>query len=118
MTTELAYIPDGYTVDGYIEREERLYPACRLKYRPATTQERSAYFSLIEREKDAKKEEEIAAEAIKLHVLSWDLKKPDGSAVEITVLEILRIQPLLFQKMFSVITGQMVGQVVKIKSAI
>lgn len=100
-----AYIHDGYTVAGYIQEVPRLYPAVRFTFRPVLSQNRAVVFQEIQLTTDARKGETIAAELVKSQILSWDIVDHEGNAVEITTTNALRIQPLLFNRLFKVIIG-------------
>ena len=101
----LAYIHDGYTINGYIAAVPRLHPEMRFVYRPMLVQNRSVIFREIRLATDARKTESIAAAAIKSQLVSWDVVDHQGSAVTIEVPHALRLQQALFQKLFSIVTG-------------
>ena len=101
----LAYIHDGYTINGYIAAEPRLYPAIRFVYRAMLNQNRSVIYRQIEQTADARKGESIAAAAIKSQLVSWDVVDHESKCIPIEVPHILRLQPILFQRLFRVITG-------------
>lgn len=100
-----AYIHDGYTVAGYIQEAPRLYPAVRFTYRPVLAQNRAVVFREIQRANDPRKEETIAAEAVKAQVQEWDIIDHEGRAVGIAASNILRLQPQLFSRMFRMVMG-------------
>lgn len=100
------YIDDGFTLDGRLNAVERLYPALKFKYRPILITNRSAIFSAIAKcGDDSTKAEAIAARAIKAQLVEWDLKNRKGELVPLEVASILRLQPTLNQRLFSVCMG-------------
>jgi hypothetical protein len=100
-----AYIHDGYTLAGYIAAVPRLHPALRFVYRPMLTQNRSVVYRQIEQTNDARKEESIAAATIKSQLVSWDMTDHRGAGVPLEVPHILRSQPMMFQRLFRIVTG-------------
>lgn len=103
--TPLGYIHDGYTADGFIAESPRLHPSLRFTYRPMLAQNRTVVFREIAKCTDPRKEETLAAQTIKSQVLSWDLVDENGKAVDLTVSNILRVQPRLLSRLFDVVTG-------------
>ncbi|ANS03308.1 hypothetical protein [uncultured Mediterranean phage uvDeep-CGR2-KM19-C37] len=101
----LAYIHDGYTLKGYIAATPRLHPALRFDYRPMLTQNRSVIYRQIEQTQDARKEESIAAATVRSQLVSWDMVDHEGTSVPLEVPHILRSQPMLFQRLFRIVTG-------------
>jgi hypothetical protein len=69
------------------------------------TQNRSVVYRQIEQTRDARKEEAIAAATVKSQVLSWDMVDYQGTSIPLEVPHILRSQPMLFQRLFRIITG-------------
>jgi len=103
------YIHDGYTRHGYIKAKERLHPALRFEYRPVMVQNRTVAFKRIEQAGDPRREEQIAAKTIQIHLECWDLLDHEGKTVPSHVDHILRVEPNLFQKLFGVIMGSLVS---------
>ena len=99
------YIHDGYTISGYIKEEKRLYPSLRFTFRPLLAADRAIIFRTIARADDPRKEETIAADTIRGHLVDWTLKDEKGKLVEIKTKHILRVQPRLLTRLFQVITG-------------
>ena len=106
-----AYIPDGYTRAVYLrEHPEQLYPSCRITFRPILIQKQAGILRQInEANPDPDRQQWIAANWIAKQVVEWDLKKPDGSKIELNTDEILRIHPALFIRIWSVILGDRGG---------
>lgn len=100
------WIPDGHNFSGFIKGIDRLFPDLRFTYRQATTQARAAIRHSIDlATNDPLKVETIGAQTIKAHVLDWDLKKPDGSTVPLTVSDILRVQAVLERTIYRIVMG-------------
>lgn len=106
-----AYIPDGYTRAVYLrEHPEKLYPACRITFRPILIQKQAGILRQINNaNEDPDRQQSIAASWIGRQVVEWNLKKPDGSKIALEQDEILRIHPALFIRVWSVILGDRGG---------
>lgn len=103
----LGYIPDGYTLAGYIKGEDRLYPALRFQYRPMLVQDRSVIMRHMSKVlEDPDEMELVGAKAIAARLVSWDLKNV-GKILPRTTDVILRMQPELEGKLFRIICGQL-----------
>lgn len=98
------YIPDGYTRRGFLRGIPRLYEDLRFTYRPILLAERSELNSKLALA-DPKQIEKLAAEAAARHLVSWDLAH-DGSVLSITAATLLRLQPSLFDRLYSVLHGR------------
>jgi len=100
-----SWIPDGYTEQVYVEDVPHLYGAIRLSYRPVLI----TILARINREMtevgdDTEKRQYIAAKWMSQRLVSWDLKKPDGSLVDHrNVEELLHIRPALFTRLWNII---------------
>lgn len=101
----VGYFHDGYTVDGYIDGVDRLYPAVRFRFRPMLTQNRAVIDNQISLSRDPRKTESIAAQVICAQLEAWDLVKPDGETIKLTVSEVLRIPPALMNRLYRVVMG-------------
>lgn len=101
----LGYIHDGYTLHGYVAAMPRLYPELRFTYRPVLSQNRAVIFRQIASMDDPRREESIAAQAIKAQLIDWDLKNHKGEAVAVETAEILRVQPRLMNRLFRIVMG-------------
>lgn len=104
--TPCGFIDDGYTLPGYIAAEPRLYPALRFQYRPMLAKERARVTEKILKHKDSAKAEEIAAETVVAHVSEWTLTNSKGEAVKIAPENVLRMQPRLFDRLYSIVMGR------------
>jgi hypothetical protein len=108
-STILGYIHDGYTLPGYIAAAPRLYPALRFTFRPILSQNRAVIFRQIASANDPRREESLAAQAVKAQLVDWDLKDHKGEVVPIDVPSILRMQPRLMNRLFRVLMGDEAG---------
>lgn len=105
----LGYIHDGYTMSGFIAAVPRLYPALRFSYRPVLSQNRAVIFRQIASANDPRREESLAAQAIKSQLVGWDLKDQKDEPVAIEVSNILRMQPRLMNRLFRIVMGDEPG---------
>ena len=105
----LGYIHDGYTMAGYIAAAPRLYPALRFTFRPILSQNRAVVFRQIASANDPRREESLAAQAVKAQLVDWDLQDHKGEVVPIDVPSILRMQPRLMNRLFRIVMGDEAG---------
>ena len=106
-----AFIPDGYTRDGFIA-ETDFHPNVQFVYRPTTVTERSVVNGLI-RFEHAKgteagfaKTENLAAECMASHLVSWDIVDSDGEDVLLSPFNVLYVEPHAFNRMYQIIMGE------------
>lgn len=109
------YIPDGYTINGYIAAVPGLYEAVRFRYRPMQAIERAEFFN--RRDKlPVESQTKGNAQAIVDRLESWDLTiGPEvealgcglkaGEPIPLTVEHVKRVNPVLFARLFSMICG-------------
>lgn len=112
MTNEsltLGYIHDGYTLPGYIAAAPRLHPSLQFTFRPILSQNRAVIFRQIASANDPRREESLAAQAVKAQLVEWDLKDHKGEIVPIDVPAILRVQPRLMNRLFRIVMGDEAG---------
>ncbi|MEQ8788877.1 MAG: hypothetical protein RIC55_21375 [Pirellulaceae bacterium] len=105
----LGYIHDGYTMHGYITAVPRLHPALRFTFRPVLSQNRAVIFRQIATADDPRREESLAAQAVKAQVIAWNLVNHHGGSVPLEVSHILRMQPQLFNRLFRIVMGDEAG---------
>lgn len=103
--TGVSYIPDGFTVEGYLAPIPRLHGGCRFVYRPMLPHLRD--FALQKSARQSPKDACVVfAEAIALQVQEWDIRDPvTGVTVPVTPENAKRLQPKLFSDMFAVVGG-------------
>lgn len=102
--SDIAYIPDGYTREGYIAAAEGFYPAVSFHYRPLvfelTIAARDHYLMDGPEARGA-----VAVGFVKKCLLDWDVKDPDGGRVAIGYETIRRLNPALLERLFYVLIG-------------
>lgn len=113
------YISDGYTRTAFVDaaRDEKsgleFHPAVRFEFRPMLVADRAVLFrriaELAQNAKGAEEAEKLAAKEMARRLVSWDLFGPAGVLVEITEASLLRVEPHLSARLFSIITGQELG---------
>lgn len=105
MSNDLAFIDDGYNKDCLIKAVPGLYPDVRFTFRPATGSESEIIMGQTRREQNDDRNTTFMAQVIAKHVLEWDIKNAKGAQVEITVPNVRKLHPVVFQKVFSSILG-------------
>jgi hypothetical protein len=104
MTTALNYLTDSCTRPGHIAAAQQLHGPLRFTFRPALTSERSRL---------AEAAGEMNPEAFDAHaagflagkLVRWDLHDDQGQPVGVSAEALLRLQPELFVKLYSVVLG-------------
>ena len=99
------YIEDGCNFKGYIESVPRLHGSMRFTYRPLGQLERVATQKKMEIVTPSQGEK-IAAETVRRRMIDWDVTHND-QPVRFETAEILRLQPMLYQKLYLIIFGQL-----------
>jgi|GEM_PF-1684504 len=103
MSSDLAFISDGYTQRGFIRGEPRLHPAIRFEYRPATLPEVVGYRKQAAT-LDAMPLYQHAAKFVSGKLLSWDLQ--DGETSAPTSPEwLLKLRYALFLRLLNIVLG-------------
>lgn len=98
-------ILDGYTISEKIPGCD-FYPELNLEFRPMTKPEVADVIARIQKYRDNPvKGEEIAAEVMAQHVVSWDLTDHRGNAVPINLDMMKRLEPHLSADIFDLIRG-------------
>ena len=103
------YIEDGCTISGYVAEIARLHGEVRFTYRPLAQLERVTTQKKMS-EVSAAQGEKIAAETMRRRLVDWDVTN-NGRDVPIETAEILRLQPMLYQKMYLIVFGQIPSDV-------
>ncbi|MFG0240455.1 MAG: hypothetical protein ACF8CY_05335 [Gimesia chilikensis] len=105
MSYQATYIPDGYTLNGYIKEVSGKHGDLLFKYRPLLAKERAVISSRLKNSTPEISEDE-SAKLLALKVQEWDLRHPEtGAAIEITPQELSRLQPSLLARLFGIVTG-------------
>lgn len=97
------FIPDSYTLAGYIKAEPGVHEGCSFEYRPGLPIENSRII-------DEKAEDDVlerrTQEYLVAHLVAWNLQNPaTGKPVERTESNMGRVNPLLRTAMTRVIMG-------------
>ncbi len=102
--TAANWIPDGYTVPGYVAEDQNgLHGACAFKYRPGIAGENRF---VLESGLSPEESERRFKEFFVNHVLEWDLKNPStGKMVEINLGNVARVNPVLRGEINSIVLG-------------
>ena len=97
------FIEDGYSREVTIPEAPGLYPALSVRYRPALAAERYDYL----RAQDVNGREQAArvARLLKRHLESWDARRRDGTAVEVSEEALARLQPQLLARLLDIVLG-------------
>lgn len=112
------YIPDGYTQEAFIRGDETLFPDVRLTYRPVLVLQQAQINQEMAAANDIEKAQWIAARWMVQQIVTWDIKKPDGSAVNHNdQKEVLHLRPALFARLWDIINGTDGGDVDRTASA-
>jgi hypothetical protein len=103
------FIPDGYTVDGYIAEIPRRHGAVRFRYRPCVATENMIGANAITKAvgPSPAKAEMIAATIIAKQLVEWDVTaptKPD-EVLDITAENVARVHPTIGAKLLGIIRG-------------
>lgn len=102
-----SWIPDGYTMELFVKAVPGLHGGVKGKYRPVVVMEQARIDAEMRQAPgDAEKHQWIAAKWISLKVVSWDIKKPDGSLVDHKNIEdVLHVAAPLFTRLWGIING-------------
>ncbi len=102
--SDLSFIPDGYTFDGYVAPVAGLHAGLTWKYRPLTTDDVD---EMVEARKDKKPTaaNEHTRTVLAGRISAWDLKGPDRAAVPVSVAGLKGMHRLLFYRVQSVMMG-------------
>lgn len=100
-----AFIDDGYTEMARIAAVEGVFPAVRFCFRPVTAGEFGAYADRMQLANDIEARR-ITAEFLASKLVDWDIRRRDGTKVEITTDNLLRLKHMLYLKLFQIIVGE------------
>ena len=108
----LRYIEDGYTEDGFVRQRRGMFDQdLRFLFRPLTVAQREAMlFKCAKRRAkgdDAGIVAELALQAgvVAKQILEWDYKRPDGKPIPISAESLLKMKPMLFSAVCSIVQG-------------
>jgi hypothetical protein len=105
------YIPDGYTQSAYFREVPGIHTDVRVRFRPLLITQQAQIDREI-KEADFEKRQWIAARWITQQVVNWDIEKKPGEIVSHSdINEVLRLRPLLFNRIWDAINSQDGGDV-------
>lgn len=100
-----SFIDDGYTEEGFIAAVPGFHGSLAFTYRPLLAETRDK----LQRAQmtDVEKGHKIAREELSRAIKSWDLSDRNGTKVQIAPANIARLRPMLQDKLYGIVTGQM-----------
>ncbi|QDT41061.1 hypothetical protein Pan241w_11200 [Gimesia alba] len=98
-----AFIPDGYTEDGFIAESKGVHEAVRFKFRPVLPEAVRALMHNFY-EKTAKAQSDIVNETLKRQLVEWDLCDLSDTPLKITTSNLCRIKKPLKDRLFNIVT--------------
>lgn len=104
----LRYIEDGYTEDGFVRRRPGMWDEdLRFLYRPMTVIQQKKLMREVskKREDDVDGQLKLQALAVCKQIIEWEYKRPDGRSVEVSVDSLLKMKPMLFAAVCSIVGG-------------
>ena len=105
MAEMRGFIPDGYTISGYIKpSEEWHYPALKFEYRPMVQHERAKIMERITNAKDAEASERVAHKIIAGRLISWNLES-EGNPVTLSESNVARLEMHLSGRLLEIVMG-------------
>lgn len=104
-----SFIDDGYTEEGYIAGVAGIHGPLSFTYRPMLPETRDRLLRSQQRDIAAGHKE--ARTELAKHVQDWDLKDRKGNAVPKTAANIGQLRPLIQDKLFSIVAGQIASDV-------
>ena len=101
--SEAGFIPDGYTLRGYIAAVAGIHCALRFEYRPTTSLENK---KVLEGAPSEEVSEERFRKMLAEKIVSWDMTNPkECKVVPVTVENMGRIQPKLRSTLVDIVMG-------------
>lgn len=97
------FIPDGYTIKGYVKASPGLHPAVKFTYRPSICMQNREVLAqgLAEDVREQRFKDMVAAQ-----VTEWDIRHPiTNEIVPITSANVGRLQPMLRSELVDIIMG-------------
>ena len=102
--SELTYIPDSYTANGYVAEVPRKHGAIRFKYRPVLAEQRANVQEKMH-QLGGGKAEKVASSVIAQQVMEWDAVDDKGDSLPILPEKIARLQPDLKSRIYGIVMG-------------
>lgn len=106
MSDLLNIIPadDGYNQEFFLKSVPNVHTDVRGTFRPALHAERYAINEEIQKRKSGPASR-FMCEVISKYVRAWNIKGQDGSALPITVENIVRVKPKIIERLYAMIAG-------------
>ena len=98
-----AFVPDGYTEDGYISEFPNVHEAVRFKFRPALPEAVRVIMHRFD-EKPAKQKGDNIDQTLMHHLVEWDLCDHEGNTLALAVENFRRIKKPLKDRLFNIVT--------------
>lgn len=105
MSQEFALIEDGYSVETTIARVPGLYPAVRVRFRPALAEERDEWLLKGQRDFAGRDRTARAADIVARHLEQWDVRTRAGGEVRPDAATVRKLHPSLLQKLLDLVLG-------------
>lgn len=103
MSSQQAFIADGYTERGYVAEHLNMHQAVRFDFRPMLISERMAFGRETEKLRGIETRTVMARWLVR-KLKSWDLRDGKGELVPIKEDTLLRLKAKLFERLFSVVS--------------
>lgn len=108
----LRYIDDGYTEDGFVRKRPGMWDEdLRFLFRPLTVGQQKMLvqkcYKRREKGDDAAVLDELKfqAQAVAHAIKEWDYKRPDGKEIPVSSESLLKMKPMLFAAVCSIVCG-------------
>lgn len=98
------FLRDGYTEPGFIAAVAGLHGTLAFEYRPTLPEQQSDLISTADSLKAAAYDRKCA-DFIAKHLVSWDLKDDKGQAVPVSAVNVLRLRPKLYNRLYHIVLG-------------
>jgi len=89
--------------EGYLAGVAGLHEAVEFTFSPLLVEERSQFIDKIDKCKDRAQQDRVSAMELERLIKSWSFTKADGSAVQITAKNILRLKFHVFNELQAII---------------
>lgn len=104
------FIPDGYEEPAYIAERPGVHKALRFAYRPMLVEARDT-LAIAANKKPKESYHAILAAAMASRIVGWSASDPSGKPLPVTAASILGLRPLLFDRLYSIISGDSAGDI-------
>jgi hypothetical protein len=102
MNGELVYIPDGYTMEGFIRREPRLHGEMSFKFRPALPRDRTNIYEEMDRAHTGEARDAVADDQIARRIVSWDVTW-EGKVLPINADTVSHLSNVMRNRLFRIV---------------